>query len=643
MSHGEVRAAIYLFRDPQGRVDDYVLTALRSLRPFVTETLLVSNGPLRPASRDRLAPVTDSVLERENTGLDVGGYRAGLAHLGWEKVRELDELLLLNHTFFAPVRPWAPVFEAAAERPQAAFWGLTEHAEQRPHPFLAQASMPRHLQSHFLVIRGRLLRDPAFREYWETMPPVRSYHDSIAHHESRFTPHFNALGHRSFAVFPAEDFHSLNPSLEEPMALLEAGCPALKRRLFFHDPLYLDSRGISGAALLRTAAVPELSEDTMLAGLVRTSTPRALLATAGLSEPVRSAEPRLRGGLEPSPSLPSLSDAERPVRLFLPVPAGQEPGAAERRARELAERHGLELVLREATLPGAGSLTTLLHDGADLLEGAGLILRLSSPASADRGEAAHDRSGTAAQGGARGQHADLLAGGGQALETALRLFAEHPGLGAVGQAAPVRGATALGHGLVGPAPAGPDHAASGHTESATTLAATSVQNALTSEQLAVALQELSQQLSLTTPLELASPVWSYGGSVLLRGEALGGLRGLDVEQLVAQHGPVGSESLLQLLEILVVLSAGWHYRQLLGAPALEDYALLEYRYQALAALLPQDPEEAQRYLASRTGENATLGSMLRRELEHRAPGVAAHLTPTYRRVTGFVSRIRGTC
>lgn len=175
------------------------------------------------------------------------------------------------------------------------------------------------------------------------------------------------------------------------------------------------------------------------------------------------------------------------------------------------------------------------------------------------------------------------------------------------------------------------------------MAATSVQNALTSEQLAVALQELSQQLSLTTPLELASPVWSYGGSVLLRGEALGGLRGLDVEQLVAQHGPVGSESLLQLLEILVVLSAGWHYRQLLGAPALEDYALLEYRYQALAALLPQDPEEAQRYLASRTGENATLGSMLRRELEHRAPGVAAHLTPTYRRVTGFVSRIRGTC
>ena len=44
-------------------------------------------------------------------------------------------------------------------------------------------------------MRRRLLTDPAFREYWEQMPPVSSYRDSIQWHESRFTGHFAELGH----------------------------------------------------------------------------------------------------------------------------------------------------------------------------------------------------------------------------------------------------------------------------------------------------------------------------------------------------------------------------------------------------------------------------------------------------------------
>ena len=44
-------------------------------------------------------------------------------------------------------------------------------------------------------MRRRLLTDPVFREYWEQMPPVSSYRDSIQWHESRFTGHFAELGH----------------------------------------------------------------------------------------------------------------------------------------------------------------------------------------------------------------------------------------------------------------------------------------------------------------------------------------------------------------------------------------------------------------------------------------------------------------
>ena len=116
-----------------------MVQTLASLRPFVDDLLVVANGALEETGRERLRTVADDVLVRENTGMDVGGYRAGLEHLGWDRVTRLEELIMLNSTFFAPVRPWEPVLAAAAQRPEASFWGLTEHAEQRPHPFLARA------------------------------------------------------------------------------------------------------------------------------------------------------------------------------------------------------------------------------------------------------------------------------------------------------------------------------------------------------------------------------------------------------------------------------------------------------------------------------------------------------------------------
>ena len=129
------RAAIFLFYDPRGRVDAYVTHLLASLRPHVAHLLVVSNGPLETAGEEALRPVADDLLIRDNTGYDVGGYRAGLEHLGRERAEHLDELLLLNHTFFGPVHPWQPLFDRAAAQPEAAFWGITEHGPQRPHPF----------------------------------------------------------------------------------------------------------------------------------------------------------------------------------------------------------------------------------------------------------------------------------------------------------------------------------------------------------------------------------------------------------------------------------------------------------------------------------------------------------------------------
>ena len=90
------RAGIFLFFDPQGLVDDYIVECLTSLREYLDEILVVSNSALDDTARERLLKGATEVFERENTGFDVGGYRDGIAHFGWERLGQIDELILFN-------------------------------------------------------------------------------------------------------------------------------------------------------------------------------------------------------------------------------------------------------------------------------------------------------------------------------------------------------------------------------------------------------------------------------------------------------------------------------------------------------------------------------------------------------------------
>lgn len=598
------RTLIYLHHDPAGHVEDYVPLAISSMRAFVDHVLVVVNGCVSDDALQRLTAVADDVLVRENEGFDVGGYFAGLRHLGWDAVAGLNALVLANNTFFAPVAPWEPVLEAAAAHPEASFWGLSEHAELRPHPFLATKVMPRHLQSHFLVVRPRLLTDPAFREYWETMPPIESYNDSVAHHESRFTEHFHSLGHTSFAAFPVERYRGANPSLDDAGSLLADGCPALKRRLFFHDPLYLDHQGLSPAAVLAEAVGAGYPEEVLLGGLVRTSAPRTLLVNAGLTEVLTGAAVPVPGpvgalgAVTAHALITSPDEAARAVARLAALPdvgtavlacaAGPARTAVDTALRELPDVAARTRVV-EARRPGLGALASLLLDAAELLDGDGLLLRLAV------GEAV------------RYADDDALAGSAARLAEAAALCEAHPSLGLLLPVLPVAGSREHGHGWAG-----------GRARA----------------------RALAARADIRVPLDAHTPLAAYGRSYLLRPSAVRPLTSL-VDSLSgddALHGSEAGETLDALLAP-ACLSAGLHCRQALGPADVRAYGLLEHRYQALAALLPASPFEQVPYLAARSGPQASLGAVVRRDLERRAPGLANRLKPVYRMMGGAAKRL----
>lgn len=657
------RGLVYFHFDPHHQVRDYVLAALSSLRPHADHVLLVSNSPIGEADRVRLETCCDEILQRPNEGLDAGAYRAGLEHLGWDRLADFDELILTNHTYYAPLRPWEEVLTRAEDWGDISFWGMTEHAAMRPHPFLAKRELPRHLQSHWIVVRRRLLRDPAFREYWEQMPQVSSYRDSIQWHESRFTGHFAELGHTWEVAFPVDRYRSENPAIEEAPALLADGCPLLKRRALFHDPLHQDRQAVVGGELLEAAVAAGYSEDLILSDVVHTAAARDLIVNAGLTEVVTGCVPGAAGAAaETSPP-----ERRHSGCVVVHVPAGRE-------AVERAEANGLARRLASVPAHWRVVVTSPTHlDAADLERVTG---RRPSPEDSAHGEgdvsfrpvrdldprgtiafltqcddlwdpgcAADGDDGDEDDGGdplvlrvtvgptsGPGTRADDVAHR-QALDCLLDspgyvaglidLFARHPGLGVVMPAA--------GH--IGQAHGG-----------------------ATWDGLAGAATALSRRLGLTVELDPLAPVVPVGAMFLARPAALRTLSegAKELVRLTEQAAPSAEQSVerlkraraaevLELLTVYAAMSSGYHPREVLTPTwAGRLYGALAHKHRVVTADLPAHTDEQVRFLQARFGPRAGVGARVRTYVDVHHPDMGSALKPAYRYLTGGASDLART-
>ena len=294
------RVIIYLYYDPQGQVDDYVLYKLERLRPFAQEIFVVVNGDLTDEGRARLESVSDTVWQRENVGFDVWGYKEALEHIGRERLAEFDELILMNYTWFGPVNPFEPVFEKMNAL-KVDYWGLMEHGEQIPNPFTRKGILHSHIQSHWIAVRPSMFLSEAWAAYWRDMPPIVSYTDSILSHESKFTHHFATLGFLYEVAFPRRNYSTWHPAFYDAEALLDDGCPALKRRPFFHDPLLLDRHSIIARRFAEKADALGYPVQMIWRNISRSSQPKAFNTNAAM--------------LEIMPDVAVQYDEDKPLRL----------------------------------------------------------------------------------------------------------------------------------------------------------------------------------------------------------------------------------------------------------------------------------------------------------------------------------------
>ena len=163
--------AIYLIFPADGLMPSH-LSALQQMIDEGIAPLVISNLPLTDADRDTLTRYAWRIMERPNIGYDFGGYRDGVLHLA-DRLASLDRLFIVNDSvwivdapqnWFREVRALDVDFGAAtsnygikridAEKFRDLTWNYT--IDHRNH----------HYASYALAIGPRILRDPAFLEFW---------------------------------------------------------------------------------------------------------------------------------------------------------------------------------------------------------------------------------------------------------------------------------------------------------------------------------------------------------------------------------------------------------------------------------------------------------------------------------------------
>ncbi|WP_431795786.1 rhamnan synthesis F family protein [Microbacterium enclense] len=279
---GGRRLVVYVVYDRRGGVDEYVVHALAGLREHAARILVVVNGKLTPEGRARLEPVSDEVLVRDNVGFDIWAHKEALEHVG-AGLSEFDEVVLTNDTWFGPVRPFGAVFERM-DALEIDFWGMTDHSAEDWHMFTGSAGVPHHLQSFWIAVRRSMFTSERWARYWQDLPEMPGYRDAVLGHELVFTSVFRDAGFVDGVAFRSEDYGSANASLLAPVALMEDGCPLLKRRVFFHSPPFLDRHAVIGRWALEAAAAGGYPTELALSNLARNVAPKVLNADAGLMD-----------------------------------------------------------------------------------------------------------------------------------------------------------------------------------------------------------------------------------------------------------------------------------------------------------------------------------------------------------------------
>lgn len=214
------RLGIFCFYDREGIVDSYIEYLLSELMTVLDRMIVVVNGQVNEAGKQALSRYASDLIIRENKGYDAGAYADVIINFLGDNIRNWDELVLCNDTFFGPFVPMKSIFDKM-ERKQLDFWGLN----------VLERKMMSYIESYFLVFGSRILQDGELTQYIHTY--IDPMADDIVEVYGKFEfGLFHYLSEKQYS-YGAYCNTELCYNFESPDICMEHyGLPILKKKAF---------------------------------------------------------------------------------------------------------------------------------------------------------------------------------------------------------------------------------------------------------------------------------------------------------------------------------------------------------------------------------------------------------------------------
>lgn len=117
VNNGMRRLGIFSFFDKDGIVDTYIEYLLMDLMLVIDKLIVVVNGKLCSAGREKFEKYAANVILRPNKGFDAGAYSEIIVNvLGEEEIKKWDEIVLCNDTFYGPFVSFCDIFNEMSKK-----------------------------------------------------------------------------------------------------------------------------------------------------------------------------------------------------------------------------------------------------------------------------------------------------------------------------------------------------------------------------------------------------------------------------------------------------------------------------------------------------------------------------------------------
>ena len=223
---------LYVHFDKENIVSDDDISSLVKMREVSAKIIFVSNSDLSAAEQDKLEGIVDGVLLRPNEGYDFGAWKEIIIN-EIDSLREYDNVILMNNSVCGPYRDMKSLF-AKMQSDEVDFFGVTAFPGGEDTEYL-KMTIPRHLQSYFIILSQKVVADEAFINFWENLEVSNDMKETVKNGETQFT---KALSDRGFTyktyIEDSELLCALLSSFslvyDKPYQMLLAGFPFVKKK-----------------------------------------------------------------------------------------------------------------------------------------------------------------------------------------------------------------------------------------------------------------------------------------------------------------------------------------------------------------------------------------------------------------------------